>query len=239
MRPRKCLDRRGGDCGGALVVGARPRGSRDRRLRSRLTSRFEPAVEQRVDDAAQGRDVAPPLRREDPRRPFFDPAHDRRARLVRRRSALQQEVGRFCCMRSAGLLVERVLDHLRVDPAEVGDAGARPERRQLGPQRAAQRLDPGLGDRVGAVEDAVDEGVDGGDDDDVAAPLDDLRQRRPHRAPDAEQVDLEDALPLLGRRSRARSPPRPGRCRRWRRRRRGRRSARPSRRPRPSSPRGR
>ena len=37
--------------------------------------------------------------------------------------------------------------------------------------------------------------------------LDDLRQRRPHRAPDAEQVDLEDPLPLLGRRSPASSPP--------------------------------
>ena len=33
----------------------------------------------------------------------------------------------------------------------------------------------------------------------MAAALDDLRQRRPHRAPDAEQVDLEDPLPLLGR----------------------------------------
>ena len=35
----------------------------------------------------------------------------------------------------------------------------------------------------------------------MALALDDLRQRRPHRAPDAEQVDLEDPLPLLGRRS--------------------------------------
>ena len=31
------------------------------------------------------------------------------------------------------------------------------------------------------------------------AALDDLRQRRAHRAPDAEQVDLEDPLPFLGR----------------------------------------
>ena len=31
----------------------------------------------------------------------------------------------------------------------------------------------------------------------LALALDDLRQRGPHRAPDAEQVDLEDPLPLL------------------------------------------
>ena len=34
----------------------------------------------------------------------------------------------------------------------------------------------------------------------MAVPLDDLRQGRADRAPDAEQVDLEDALPFLARR---------------------------------------
>ena len=98
---------------------------------------------------------------------------------------------------AGGLLVEGVLDQFGVDPAEVGDAGAGAVRGELDPQRAAQRLDPRLGDGVGGVAHAVDEGVDGGDDDHLAAALDDLRQRRPDRAPDAEQVDLEDAFPFL------------------------------------------
>ncbi len=70
-------------------------------------------------------------------------------------------------------------------------------RGQLDPQSPAQRLDPGLGDGVGRVAHAVGEGIDGGDDDHLPAPLDDLGQRRAGGSPDAQQVDLKDAFPLL------------------------------------------
>ena len=69
------------------------------------------------------------------------------------------------------LLIEGVLDQLGVDPAEVGDAGAGAVRGQLHSQRAAEGLDSGLGDRVGRVAHAVGEGIDGRDDDHLAAAL--------------------------------------------------------------------
>ena len=47
--------------------------------------------------------------------------------------------------------------------------------------------------------------ADGGADDDLAMALGDLRQRRPHGAPDPHQVDLDDPFPFLGR-HRPRSP---------------------------------
>ncbi len=136
------------------------------------------------------------LRRGDPWRSLFDSTDHRRGRLIRRNTA-QQECRQSLLSPAPVLLVFRVADHRGVDPAEVGDAGTRPERGQLDSQRAAERLDAGLGGRVGTVQEAVDERVDGGDDDDMPAPLHDLRQCRADGSPDAEHVDLEDALPFL------------------------------------------
>jgi hypothetical protein len=94
---------------------------------------------------------------------------------------------------------ERILDHLRVDEAEVGDRGAGAVDRELGAQRAPERLHPRLRSRIGAVHDAVEERVHGSDQHELATALDDLRQRCPRGSPHAEQVDVDDALPVLDR----------------------------------------
>ena len=66
--------------------------SRSRTSAARLLVALHPLVEQRVDDAAQGGDVAPPLRDEDPRRAFLDAADQAGAGLVGG-DPFQQELG--------------------------------------------------------------------------------------------------------------------------------------------------
>jgi hypothetical protein len=65
---------------------------------------------------------------------------------------------------------------------------------QLSPQRAAELLDRGLGHRVGGGERAGHERVQRADQQDVAAPLDDVGQGGAHGVPAAEHVDGEHAL---------------------------------------------
>ena len=83
--------------GGGLVAEGAGLDLADHRRGLRVA--LQAAVEQRVDQAAKGGDVAPPLRREDPRRPLFDPAHEAApasAGVIR----FSRNSGRFCCMRS-------------------------------------------------------------------------------------------------------------------------------------------
>ncbi len=95
---------------------------------------------------------------------------------------------------ASGSLSRRLVDHLGVDEAEVGDARAGAVLRELHAQRAPELLDRGLAHRVGNLADAVDERVHRGDHDDVPATAHDLRQRRVDRPVDAHQVDVEHAL---------------------------------------------
>ena len=91
-RSRRGLGDRGGRVDGFRVEVA------DQRLRLRVA--LHAPVEQRVDEAAQGGDVAPPLGDEDARRPFLDPADEAGAGLVGG-DPLQQEVGASSRIRSA------------------------------------------------------------------------------------------------------------------------------------------
>ena len=119
-----------------------------------------------------------------------------------------------------------VADHVGVDEAEVRAADGGALRRELLAQRVGERLRAGLRHRVVGHHPAVQRGGQRGDDEHVAAALDDVRQRGLDGPVDAEQVDLDDALELV-RVQRSR-PCRRSRRRRWRSRRRCRRSARRS-----------
>ena len=96
-------------------------------------------------------------------------------------------------------LLERLLHHHRVDEPEVSDGRAGAMDRELGPERPAELLHTGLGDRVGRVHHPVQERVHARDEDQLAAARDDLLEPGVRRAVDAQQVDLDDPLELVGR----------------------------------------
>ena len=127
-------------------------------------------------------------------------------------------------------------------PSASPGTGSRRRRRsrraaQLDPQRAPERLDPRLRRAVGAEPGGGQHGRRGGDEQQVAAALEHVRQRRADRPPDAEQVDVDRLLDRLRRRPAAAA--RRSRCPRWRPRRRSRRAAARGRRSRRSAPRRR
>jgi hypothetical protein len=65
---------------------------------------------------------------------------------------------------------------------------------ELDPQRAAELLDRGLAHRVAGLQGAVDEGIDGGDHEHVAALLDHVGKRLADGVDDALKVDVEDPV---------------------------------------------
>ena len=96
------------------------------------------------------------------------------------------------------VLVDGLVDQLGVDEAEIRDARARAVLDELRAQGAPELLDARLRDRIRRRPHAVAERVDRRDDDHVPAARHDVRQRRPHGTPDAEQVDVEDPLERVG-----------------------------------------
>ena len=88
-------------------------------------------------------------------------------------------------------------DHRRVQEQVVADLDGHAVGPELDPQRAPQRLDPRLRRPVGAEAGRREEGRGRGDQQEVAARREHMRQRRPDRTPDAEQVDVERVLDRL------------------------------------------
>lgn len=81
---------------------------------------------------------------------------------------------------------------------KVGAADSDTSGGDLESQGVAQRPDPGLAGRVAALERRVDEGCQRRDSKEVTLLVCDMRECRGEGAPDAIEVDVDRALPLLG-----------------------------------------
>ena len=90
-------------------------------------------------------------------------------------------------------------DHRRREEEVVADPDRDAVRLELHPQRAPERLDPGLGRAVGAEPGGGEHGRRRGDQQQVPAAREHVRHRRPRGAPDAEQVDVDRLLDRLRR----------------------------------------
>src|ERR1035437_7784699 len=121
---------------------------------------LEAGVRDRVQHAPQDGHERPAPRPDDARPPVLDPAHDRRAGNVGGEALAQRAGEALEHPRRERVLVDRPVDHLGVDEAEVGHARARAVLDELHAQRPAELLDGGLAHRVGERADAVGEGVD-------------------------------------------------------------------------------
>ena len=147
---------------------------------------------------------ADPARRPDARGAAFDPVLDRVDRLGER-GGLADEARHLAAGGLARGAGEAAAHEVGVDEAEVGAADARARGERLQAQRVAQRLDAGLGGRVGAEQRRVRDRRQRGDVQQVAAARADVLDHGAVGAPHAEQVDREDALDLLDRRRRQRA----------------------------------
>ena len=196
-------------------------------------SRSTAAVEQRVDQAAQGGDVAPPAWARRSAAPALRsrattaaPAWSGVIRFIRKSGAISSST------LGAGP-GEGVLDHLACRPSR---SRRRWRWRPTASARSAGRgpsLDPGLGGRVGAVRACRWRRRDRGDDDEwpLRSTICGSAARTVRQTPSRSTSKTRSHSSV--RDAPASSPSAAGRCRRWRSRRRARRSARPSPRPRP------
>ena len=85
-------------------------------------------------------------------------------------------------------------DHRRREEQVVADPDRHAVRLELHAQRAPERLDPRLGRAVGPEARGGQDGRGRGDQQQVPAAREHVRHRRPHRPPDAEQVDVDRLL---------------------------------------------